>query len=312
MNTEFFWDRMAERADETIKAIKSGTVPDIIRFAVHVTGRCNMRCRYCHDPKNNKVIDRELFRDICRRAGTKGVVHITGGEPMCVPWLEEEIQRQARYTRFAFNSNLLKLPRLETAKALFRVKTSLDDLDAERWNSVVGGPHFNTVVANIKAISRIVKYTSVSFTATHLNAARFKPFIAFCKEQFPDLYSISASFFKGNGELSLTLGDITLLFDAAEDLNEVSKMVFLETHTQQGNYFPENLEIPCYLSMTERLIDEYGREFYCSHLYRDRVEAPGNPGNDPHCITGCNARFRKFNRLVHEATRKECDLWDGY
>jgi molybdenum cofactor biosynthesis enzyme MoaA len=303
--TDWFWDRIGERAEETIAALRAGTTPPIVRFAVHITGRCNMRCKYCKDPKNNVVMDRELFRDICRRAGTTGVVHITGGEPMCVPWLDKEIQAHPA-VRFAVNSNALVRPADATLALLWRFKSSLDDFDAGRWNDLVRGRFFNRVVDNLRVISQQVKYTSVSFTATHHNAMRFGDFIAFCKRELPDLYSISVSFFKGAGSRVLTQADIDYLFMAAQDgLNDVSKQVFLETHSVHGNYFPENLTIPCYLSMSERLIDEFGREFYCSHLYRDHVEQPGNPGCDPHCVTGCNARFRKFNALVHEKLHED-------
>jgi hypothetical protein len=61
-------------------------------------------------------------------------------------------------------------------------------------------------------------------------------------------------------------------------------------------------------SLSERLYDEYGKEYYCSHLFRDSVSAPGEPGKDPHCITGCNARFNKFNRQIHESVSAK---WDG-
>jgi molybdenum cofactor biosynthesis enzyme MoaA len=297
--TGWFWDRIEERAEETVAALLAGKQPQVIRFAVHVTGRCNMRCKYCRDPKNNVVIDRELFRDICRRAGAEGVVHITGGEPMCVPWLEEELQAQ-KVTRFALNSNALVLPAPATLARIWRYKTSLDDHDAARWNALVGGNFFDRVVKNIRVVSEAVQKTSVSFTATHLNAHRFGDFIEFCRREFPSLYSVSCSFYKGSGDMALTQDDLDALFAAAGKLDEISQKIFMETHARTGNNFPENLQVPCYLSMTERLIDEHGREFYCSHLFRDGVAAPGCPGKDPHCVTGCNARFRTYNAIVHE------------
>jgi MoaA/NifB/PqqE/SkfB family radical SAM enzyme len=302
-----FWDRMNDRAIETINAIKKGKTPQIIRYAVHITSACNMRCVYCKENKSvPKIMDRNLFVDICKKAGKKGVVHITGGEPMIVPWIEDEIVNNRDITRFALNTNLSIRPKDETLRSIFRVKTSLDDYNGERWNRVVGGNYFNKVVKNIKYCSEIVKYLSVSFTATHKNAYRLSNFIKFCNDNFPKLYSTSVSFYKGiNKDLILTPEDIEgMFFSADAEMNKVSYQLFCETHTLKGNDFPQNLKIPCYLSQTERLIDENGMEYYCSHLYRDKVCAPGNPGLDPNCVTGCNARFAKYNKMIHEKLGK--------
>jgi len=296
-----FWDRIAERAEETILAIKENRTPIIVRYALHITSRCNMRCIYCREIKNHTNMSRLLFIKLCKEAGKNGIIHITGGEPLMVYWLEEEIYNYRNITRFALNSNLLIMPKKKTLKSIFRCKTSLDDYDENRWNKITGGDYFKIVISHIKQVSEQVKYTSVCFTATHQNTYRLENFIQFCKQQFPKLFSISVSFYKGeNINLILTKEDIDMLFNASEEMNEVSKQIFLETHSRMGNYFPENIHIPCYLSLTERLYDEYGHEYYCSHLYRDKVNPPGNPGKDEHCITGCNARFNKFNQIIHQ------------
>lgn len=300
MNDNIFWDRMQERADETIAALREKRTPEIVRFAIHLTNRCNMRCIYCHEIKGSKIMDRKLFSSLCERAGKKGIIHITGGEPTCVPWLDAEIYLQRNTTKMALNTNLLRLPNRKAMESLFRIKTSLDDYNAERWNQLVGGNYFEKVIANIKEAICYTKYVSISYTATHQNASRFERFIEFCQDNFPNIYSVSASFFKGDGDMALTKDDVAILFKASEKLNPISKHIFDTTHHRNGNYFPENIQIPCYLSMTERLYDEYGREFYCSHLFRDHVAPPGKPGNDPHCVSGCNARFNNFNRIIHQ------------
>jgi len=171
MNDNIFWDRIQERANETITALREKRTPEIVRFAIHLTNRCNMSCIYCHEVKGNKIMDRKFFSNLCERAGKKGIIHITGGEPTCVPWLDEEIYLQ-RDIKMALNTNLLKLPSHKAMESLFRVKTSLDDYDAERWNQLVGGNYFEKVIANIKEAIYHVAYVSVSYTATHQNASR--------------------------------------------------------------------------------------------------------------------------------------------
>lgn len=294
---DVFWDRMQSRAKETIEAFKVNRQPHIIRFAVHITNNCNMNCEFCNDHKGGQTMSREMFSSICHKAGKEGIVHITGGEPMTVPWLEDEIENLHTVTRFALNTNLLILPKPATMKHVFRIKSSLDNYEAsgkrEHWGK--------QIIDHIRLASESTEYCSVSFTATHQTALRFRPFIQFCRQQFPRLYSVSASFYKGdNANLKLTQEDVDILFDAAYELDDISRQIFIDTHTMQGNYFPNNLIVPCYLSLTERLYDEKGDEYFCSHLYRDHVKAPGNPGKDPHCVTGCNARFYKYNKEIHE------------
>ena len=190
--------------------------------------------------------------------------------------------------------------------SIFRVKTSLDDYNALRWNELTGGNHFNRVVSNIKIVTENVPYVSICFTATHQSIDRLPKFLDFCYANFPLLSSISVSFYKGNAkDLKLTQEDVDRLYEISDYMDVKSKSLFEETHHKQGNYYPENLEVPCYLSMTERLYDEYGREFYCSHLFRDHVKPPGQPGKDSHCVTGCNARFYKYNQMVHHEISQE-------
>jgi len=308
VSDNLFWDRIAERATETINALKTGRRPEIIRYAAHVTSNCNMYCRYCNTVKSPQVMNRGLFIAICQRASKKGIVHITGGEPMCVPWLEDEIYNQRNVTRLALNTNLLKLPKHKTLESIFRVKTSLDDYDAERWNELTGGCYFEKVVSHIRITTEVVPYVSVCFTATHQSIERLPKFIEFCHDAFPKLATISVSFYKGSREnLKLKQSDVDELFEISDHMDNKSKSLFRETHHRQGNYYPENLDVPCYLSFTERLYDEWGREFYCSHLFRDHVEPPGMPGQDPHCVTGCNARFYKYNQMIHrEIAAKRC------
>lgn len=301
IETEFFWDRMAERESETVSALKSGKVPKIFRFAMHLTSACNLRCQYCNEGHKPDVMNRDLFHNTALLAGVNGTLHVTGGEPMIVNWLEDEIQSLYGVTRFALNTNLTIRPKEKTCEALFRVKTSLDDYDAERWNKLVGGNVFNKVCDNIKYVSNLVKYTSVSYTATHRNAERVERFIDFCYKNFPSLYSLSISFYKGNSEMALTSKDIEVISRACEQLDANSRRVFFETHKLTGNYFPDNLTRPCYLSLTERLYDCYGTEYYCSHMFRDKVKAPGKPGEEQCCVTGCNARFNAFNKKIQDA-----------
>lgn len=301
LNSNFFWDRMEDRKTETINALKQGYNPKIVRFSVHITNNCNLNCSFCNDNRGGSIMPRKLFMRICNRAGKNGVVHITGGEPMTVSWLEDELTKNKGVTRFALNTNMVILPKLETLQSIFRLKMSLDNYESSNRKE-----HYSKkIISNIKIAIKHVKYSSICYTATHENVSRLDNFISFCKSEFPELFSLSVSFYKGeNNNLALTKSDIEKLFITSEKLDPISKQIFLQTHRPTGNFFPDNIKIPCYLSLTERLYDEKGQEYFCSHLYRDHVIPPGNPGKDPHCITGCNARFYQYNKEINEELAK--------
>ncbi len=295
MNNNIFWDRMTECIEETISALKSGRQPHIIRYAVHITSRCNLDCLYCNESKTGNVMPQEFFNSLCQKADKDGIIHITGGEPMIVKWLEPELQTLKGITRFALNTNLTILPKPQTLESVFRVKTSLDNYRLDK---------VPIIIHNIKEVSQQVKYSSVCYTVTHENVLGVSRFIEFAQKEFPNIYSLAFSFYKGEQKnLILTPDDVKIIFNDAMELDTVSQGVFLETHSPQGNYFPDNIDIPCYLSLSERLYDENCTEYFCSHLYRDGVNPPGNPGKDIHCVTGCNAKFGKYNHIVHEALK---------
>jgi hypothetical protein len=64
--------------------------------------------------------------------------------------------------------------------------------------------------------------------------------------------------------------------------------------------FPENKAgNKCYLSMSERVFYFEGKEYYCFHLYRDKVEVNNGIINNK-CISGCNLRLVKFNEEVEK------------
>ncbi len=94
------------------------------------------------------------------------------------------------------------------------------------------------------------------------------------------------------------------------EMDKESLSLFNETIDEklrllQGVRFPENdLNKPCYLSMSERVFDYKGNEYCCSHLFRDKILTQFN-SCDPlsfkkhkKCLYGCNRRLIKFNEDV--------------
>jgi hypothetical protein len=194
------------------------------------------------------------------------------------------------------------------ARHLGRLKASLDSCDPVYWDGLVGRAAWQRVVNNIKTASKLT-VTSVTYTLTAENYRQAGEFIRWARQELPDIYALFFSVYKGNRPRFQFAGDdidtffATVYPEMCELLDEESLALLQETLTNKqrmiaGVRFPDNnLDEPCYLSMSERVISPTGEESFCSHLYRDGVT-----GNDVakcgKCQYGCNQRLVDFNNLV--------------
>src|SRR5512138_2967142 len=112
-----YWDLFDQRIEETANSLKNGVNPPLRRIALHITNKCNMKCSYCNECHTPKTFRRDLFTKLVSEFYEMGggILHITGGEPSCVPWLFEEIEVLSNLfgdrIEFNLNSNLLtKIP----------------------------------------------------------------------------------------------------------------------------------------------------------------------------------------------------------
>ena len=63
------------------------------------------------------------------------------------------------------------------------------------------------------------------------------------------------------------------------------------------------MKIPCYLSMSEKVIDWNNNEYTCSHLFRDGIFYT-KPKKHDKCRYGCNRRLVMFNQDVSNRLTK--------
>jgi len=306
MRHSLYWDDFERRATETAACVLANTAPPVRRVAVFLTEKCNFRCTYCNTCFSPKTLGREQFIEVLQEYGRSAIIHITGGEPSVVSWLYPLLENLPDYYRIHLNTNAFITP---PSKHIDRLKVSLEGVD-DRWDLMVGKPGaFRTVVANIKEASKHT-VTTITFTVSRQTYASVLNFADFCSWQFPDLYAVFFSVYKGEDpEFAMTDEMVNVFFDVyipilRGRLNEESVALLDETIDEkrrllQGERFEQDISNLCYLSMSERVIGPDGNLSCCSHLYRDGIKR-ATCHKHPKCKYGCNQRLVSFNTYVED------------
>lgn len=131
---------------------------------VSVTDKCNLRCRYCMPPQgvtfmpHDEVLRNEEFTrliDIFVRMGIKKI-RFTGGEPLIRKGFFDIISETVRMHSetdlcVTTNGTLLEehIPDLKKYNVK-KLNISLDTMSREKFHSLTGVDHFNTVINNIE------------------------------------------------------------------------------------------------------------------------------------------------------------------
>jgi MoaA/NifB/PqqE/SkfB family radical SAM enzyme len=307
LRKSLYWDGFEQRISETIAHVKNGEILPVRRCAVFITEACNFKCSYCNVKQKPLTMSRETFDDVVKTYGKDAIIHITGGEPSVVSWLYEYLRENGDKYKFHLNTNAYITP---PSKSIQRLKVSLDSCNSEYWNGLVGRNAFDTVVKNIQeAIPNTV--TSITYTLTRENYQKAPEFIKFANIEFPGLYALFFSVYKGTNPLYVfTDEDVNRMFDVVIPemetlLGEESLALLRETLDEKrrliaGVRFPQNAKNPCYLSMSERVIAPDGSQQLCSHLYRDGIKQL-TPEKHEKCLYGCNRRLVDFNLEVEKS-----------
>jgi len=307
--TSKYWDDFERRAKETVECLRLNHPIPVRRVAIFITNKCNFKCSYCNHVRSLKTIEHERFFQLFAQYGKDCIYHITGGEPSTVNWLYPAIRmlKTKGYT-INLNTNAYIMP---PADCVSRLKVSLDDFAADSWDKLVGVQGaFNKVCKNIKKASKLCDL-SITYTLSKENYRKAPMFAWWSLREFPDQYATFFSIYKGT--------DPRFAWDdaSAEDFwtnvhpyievnlgDTESGKLFAETCTDkrrvvQGNRFPENMDLekPCFLSFSERVVSPAGKIYNCSHLYRDGIYTNSGHKHEK-CRYGCNLRLVKFNEEV--------------
>ena len=179
---------------------KFGREIDYLR--VSVTDKCNLRCIYCMDEKDNsflkndeKLTDDEIYR-IVKESSELGIkkVRITGGEPLVRPNLVKLIGRINSISgveEIYLTTNGILLADMIDELALNGLKgvnISLDSLNEERFNKLTRLGKLNKVLEAIdKAIDLGIKVKLNTVIVNDINKDEIMDFVNLTKEKNIDV-----------------------------------------------------------------------------------------------------------------------------
>ena len=340
-----YWDDFERRAGETVDCLRNDKFPTIRRLSIHITNGCNFRCSYCNEHHNTLIMPFEIYSKILYDYSDigGGIVHITGGEPSTIKDLPNYLFEIVKHPTINFHMNTNFYWNIipdDMFSLIKRLKVSLDTSNPKYFNQTCHMKDaFEKVTNNLDHLNRLIgnKITdtivSLTYTVTKQNFRDIISFLDMYYERWPHFYAVFFSSYKGtNPEFVLNNDDIHELFEEViPQMNEITdqqndndtKMLFEMSHGRetfiQGERFPDNKKVPCYLCLSELCIDEVGDIWNCSHLFRDKVPSTGLNIMDGHlkdlsttakrgitipvhkkCLYGCNKKLVTYNIYVHE------------
>lgn len=179
---------------------KFGREIDYLR--VSVTDKCNLRCIYCMDDKDNtflknddKLTDDEIYR-IVKESSELGIkkVRITGGEPLVRPNLVKLISRINSISGieeiYLTTNGILLADMIDelAANGLKGVNISLDSLKEERFNKLTRLGKLNKVLESIdKATALGIKVKLNTVIVNDINKDEIIDFVNLTKEKNIDV-----------------------------------------------------------------------------------------------------------------------------
>ena len=153
----------------------------------HLSENCNLKCLHCYQ-ENHKpiqleyeklVIIYEQFKELLKKKKMKGHINITGGEPLCNPYLFkilDLIKKDSDLISFSILTNGTLINEKVAGKIKEYnpeyVQVSLEG--GKKTNDYIRGKGtYRKIAQGIVNLRRKNIFTSISFTATSLNYKEF-------------------------------------------------------------------------------------------------------------------------------------------
>ena len=153
----------------------------------HISEACNLKCKHCYQEDHKPVqldFDTLLsflnqYRELLSKLKIKGHINLTGGEPLCSPYLFkllDEFKKDSDLYSFSILTNGTLLTK-ELAKKISEYNPEYIQVSLEggkRTNDFVRGEGvYKKVGEAIKLLKKNNIFTSISFTATKINYKEF-------------------------------------------------------------------------------------------------------------------------------------------
>ncbi len=161
----------------------------------HLSENCNLRCLHCYQ-ENHKPVQLEYeklviiykqFKELLEKKKMKGHINITGGEPLCNPYLFkilDLIKEDSDLISFSIltNGTLINekiAQRLKSYNPEY-VQVSLEG--GRRTNDYIRGKGtYKKIATGIINLKKANIFTSISFTATSLNYKEFPKVVRYAR-----------------------------------------------------------------------------------------------------------------------------------
>ena len=162
----------------------------------HLSENCNLKCLHCYQ-QNHKPIQLEFdklviiykqFKDLLNKKKMKGHINITGGEPLCNPYLFkllDLIKENSDLITFSIltNGTLINekiAKKIKSYNPLY-VQVSLEG--GKKTNDYIRGKGtYKKIAEGIVNLRKENIFTSISFTATSLNYKEFPKVVRYARK----------------------------------------------------------------------------------------------------------------------------------
>ena len=159
----------------------------------HLSENCNLKCLHCYQENhkpiclNYKKLEKIYndYKELLKVLDKRGHINITGGEPLCNPYLFkilDLIKKDSNLISFSILTNGTLINE-EIAKKIKSYNPSYVQVSLEggkRTNDYIRGKGTYKKIGNaIKLLNKEGIYTSISFTANHLNYKEFKKVVKY-------------------------------------------------------------------------------------------------------------------------------------
>jgi radical SAM protein with 4Fe4S-binding SPASM domain len=162
----------------------------------HLSENCNLKCLHCyqenHQPiqlKYEKLVEiYNQYKDLLKKLKIKGHINITGGEPLCNPYLFkllDLIKKDQDLISFSIltNGTLITDTIAKKIKSYnpYYVQVSLEG--GKKTNDYIRGKNtYEMIARGIQNLKKYDIFTSISFTATKINYKEFPKVVKYARK----------------------------------------------------------------------------------------------------------------------------------
>jgi len=242
------------------------TLAGPLSLIAEVTHRCPLHCLYCSNPLEMQKASEELetadWKRVFAEAGRLGVLHLhlTGGEPLARPDLEELIaagRDAGLYVNMITSGVGLTEKRMAALveAGLEHLQLSFQDVDEATANHVAGTRAHAIKLALVPVIRKFPLAFTVNLVVHRMNLDRLQEFLALAEELAPDRLEIAHVQYYG-----WALKNRALLMPTEEQVRRSLPIVEAAKARLQGRIQLESVFPDYYASFPKACVGGWGRQ----------------------------------------------------